>query len=45
MKLMNLFMVMLLLTGRAVLAETSSVTDRMAEAAGEPQRTAAPASG
>lgn len=28
MKLMNLFMVMLLLTGRAVLAETSSVTDR-----------------
>ncbi|HBU1612185.1 TPA: type-F conjugative transfer system pilin assembly protein TrbC, partial [Klebsiella pneumoniae] len=27
MKLMNLFMVMLLLTGRAVLAETSSVTD------------------
>nr|AVI43381.1 hypothetical protein [Klebsiella pneumoniae] len=25
---MNLFMVMLLLTGRAVLAETSSVTDR-----------------
>ncbi|HBW2044391.1 TPA: type-F conjugative transfer system pilin assembly protein TrbC, partial [Klebsiella pneumoniae] len=26
MKLMNLFMVMLLLTGRAVLAETSSVT-------------------
>ncbi|HBR0862543.1 TPA: type-F conjugative transfer system pilin assembly protein TrbC, partial [Klebsiella pneumoniae] len=25
MKLMNLFMVMLLLTGRAVLAETSSV--------------------
>ncbi len=33
MKLMNLFMVMLLLTGR------------VAEAAGEPQRTAAPASG
>lgn len=28
MKLMNLFMVMLLLNGRAVLAETSSVTDR-----------------
>lgn len=28
MKLMNLLMVMLLLTGRAVLAETSSVTDR-----------------
>lgn len=28
MKLMNLFMVMLLLTGRAVLAETSSVTGR-----------------
>ncbi|HCA7644395.1 TPA: type-F conjugative transfer system pilin assembly protein TrbC [Klebsiella pneumoniae] len=28
MKLMNLFMVMLLLTGRAVLAETSSVTDK-----------------
>lgn len=28
MKLMNLFMVMLLLTVRAVLAETSSVTDR-----------------
>ncbi|HED2987573.1 TPA: type-F conjugative transfer system pilin assembly protein TrbC, partial [Klebsiella pneumoniae] len=27
MKLMNLFMVMLLLNGRAVLAETSSVTD------------------
>ena len=28
MKLMNLFMVMLLLNGRSVLAETSSVTDR-----------------
>lgn len=38
MKLMNLFMVMLLLTGRAVLAETSSVTDMEWGGKREPQK-------